>query len=674
MRDGTTSRMENSRGEIYSGPDGVLLNVSDESSLVSISSPADVMEGDEVVLTCSVRFACPGRLRWSGITGLDLASEIETPGSVANSWTTSLTLRFQASHSDHGRFLRCVHTPSENTGNTITLNVKRVPKSVLLTLSPFTLTPRGMSASLRCAVGSSYPPVTSYRWYKAGDGSSQIAETQTPTYSLANPMKDTDYWCQAVNSVGQTNSEKTKLPVYGATGWAVWTPVSVRSRDGGCVTIPCRFRVPQGTRGPWTGMWLKDDNFRGTRVYTTSGGSGDDYKQRVRFEGSMEDQNCSLTLKDLRSADSGKYFFRLEGSDKWSDPIGLNLLVSEEPEMPEIGDPGRVKEGRAVSLTCSLHSYCPVDAPLFLWHPPPLRPAETLAVYQDQHWVHSSMVEHLPTYEERAFFCDASFGIGTSVVRTARTLNVMFQPRNVTASLWVNRMRGRTLREGDRVRLSCSSVAAYPPVQDYTWYRNGAEIQRGTSPDLEYPSISYPDFGKYMCQATNEVGSTRSDELTLRGKFQPRDVTASLRVNGVRGSTMREGDRVRLSCSSVAADPPVQDYTWYRNGTEIQRGGSPDLEYPSISSPDFGKYMCQATNEVGSSRSAELTLTGKRAAGWAVWDPVSVRSRDGGCVTIPCRFRVSQDTYVPWTGMWLKDDNFHGTRVVHHLRREWGRL
>ncbi|XP_078287874.1 hemicentin-2-like [Rhinoraja longicauda] len=699
-------RMENKLGEKYSGPDGVLLNVSDESSLVNISSPAEITERDEVVLTCSVRFTCPGRLRWSGIDGLDSASETETPGSDANSWTTSLTLRFQASHLDHGRSLRCVHTPSESTGNTITLNVKYAPKSVLLTLSSSMPTRRGMSFSLRCAVGSSYPPVTSYRWYKAWYGSSQMVETQTPTYSLANSMKDTDYWCQAVNSVGKTDSDKTKLPFYGAAGWAVWTPVSVRSRDGGCVTIPCRFRVSQDTYVPWTGMWLKDDNFRGTRVYTTSGGSGDDYKQRVRFEGSMEDQNCSLTLKDLRSADSGKYFFRLEGSDKWSDPIGVNLLVSGEPEMPVIGDPGQVVVGKAVSLTCSLHSYCPDDAPQFLWHPPPLNPAETLVVYQDQHWVHSSMVEHLPTYEEREVFCNASFGIGTLFVRTARTLKVMFQPRNVTASLSVIGMRGRTLREGDRVHLSCSSVAAYPPVQSYTWYRNGTEIQRRTSPDLEYSSISYPDFGKYVCQATNEVGSTRSAELTLRGKykpqgvyiesrvndvqvggavnnvnkygrlsltcashvsdppvsgyswyrngrvygsaqslvfdritpeqaglyrctaeneigsvssetitvnvlFQPRDVTALLWVNGMRGRTLREGDRVRLSCSYVTADPPVHEYTWYRNRAEIKRGTSPDLEYPSISYADFGKYVCQATNTVGSTRSAELTLTGK---------------------------------------------------------------
>ncbi|XP_078287875.1 B-cell receptor CD22-like [Rhinoraja longicauda] len=684
----------------------------------------------------------------------------------------------------------------------VLLNVSDAPKSVLLTLSSSMPTRRWMPVSLRCAVGSSYPPVTSYRWYKALSRSSRMAETPTPTYSLANPVKDTDYWCQAVNSVGPTDSEKTKLPVYEAAGWAVWTPVSVRSRDGGCVTIPCRFRVPQDKRGPWTGMWLKDDNFRGTRVYTTSGGSGDNYKHRVLFEGSMEDQNCSLMLKDLRSADSGKYFFRLEGSDKWSDPIGLNLLVSGEPEMPEIGDPGRVVVGKAVSLTCSLHSYCLDDAPQFLWHPAPLRPAVTLVVYQDQHWVHSSTVEHLPTYEAREVLCDARFGNGTSFVRTARTLKVMFQPRNVTASLWVNGMRGRTLREGDRVRLSCSSVEAYPPVQVYTWYKNGTEIQKRTSPDLEYSSISYPDFGKYVCQATNTVGSSRSDELTLRGKhkpqgvyiesrvndvqvggavnnvnmygrlsltcasrvsdppvsgyswyrngrgyrwaqslvfdritpeqaglyrctaeneigsvssetitvnvldkpqgvhivsrvndvqvwgavnnvnkydrltltcasrvsyppvsryswyrngrvngwraqslvfdritpeqagpyrctaeneigrvssetitvnvlFQPRDVTALLWVNGMRGRTLREGDRVRLSCSSVAADPPVHEYTWYRYGAEIKRGTSPDLEYPSISYADFGKYMCQATNTVGSRQSAELTLRGK---------------------------------------------------------------
>ncbi|XP_032872344.1 sialoadhesin-like [Amblyraja radiata] len=395
------------------------------------------------------------------------------------------------------------------------------PRSVLLTLSPFTLSPGVSYLSLRCTVGSSNPPVTSYRWHQTRSGLSQTTETQTSTnkINIDQLTKDTDYWCEAVNSVGPTTSEKTKLPVYGGYGWVVWTPVSVRARVGSCVTIPCRFRVPRNTRGPWTGIWLKDHNYSGTRVYSTSGDSGADYIRQVRFLGSMEDQNCSLKIQNLGSSDSGKYFFRLEGSDKWSDPIGVNLLVSGEPETPEIGDPGQMVEGRPVSLTCSLHSYCADDVPLFLWQPHPLRPAVTRIVYQDQHWIHSSEVEFMPRSDQRqrVVSCKATFAPRTSSVRTTRSLDVKYPPRNVTVSLRVNGLIDRSLSEGDRVLLSCSSSSTDPPVQSYTWYRNEAEIHRTSSHDLWFPSISYADFGKYMCQATNAVGSIRSEEVTVTG-------------------------------------------------------------------------------------------------------------------------------------------------------------
>ncbi|XP_055521847.1 B-cell receptor CD22-like, partial [Leucoraja erinacea] len=497
------------------------------------------------------------------------------------------------------------------------------PRSVLLTLSPDTFSPGASSLSLRCTVGSSNPPVTSYRWHQTRYGSSQTTGTRTSTRKINQLTKDTDYWCEAINSVGPTTSEKTKLPVYGGYGWAVWTPVSVRAHVGSCVIIPCRFRVPRTASAPWIGIWLKDHNFSGTRVYSTSGESGADYKRRVHFLGSMEDQNCSLKIQNLGLSDSGKYFFRLEGPDKWSDPIGVNLLVSGEPEAPEISDPGQVVEGTSVSLTCSLHSYCADDVPLLLWQPPPHLPAVPRIIYRDQHWIHSSEVEFMPSSDERqrAVSCEATFAIGTSSVRTVRALNVKYPPRNVTVSLRVNGWINRSLSEGDRVLLSCSSTSADPPVQSYTWYRNGVEIYGKNSHDLEFPSISYVDFGKYACQASNAVGSSRTEEVTVTGKHKPQGVHIESRVNGVEvGGTVnvKMNDRLSLACVSRVSDPPVNSYSWKRNGF-VSGQRDQTLVFDRITPQQDGRYLCTSGNGIGTVSSETITVNVQYA-------PINVRT------------------------------------------------
>ncbi|XP_051901442.1 B-cell receptor CD22-like isoform X2 [Pristis pectinata] len=609
-------RIKTKDGEKYSGPDGVLVNISDVSNLPRISSAEEMVEGKEVELTCSVKYACPGHLRWNGSDGLDRL--LETAGTVQNEGRNSLTLRFVASHQDHGRTLRCVQTSSQGKPlvQSITLNVKYAPRFVHLTLSPFKPINRGDSVTLRCGVGDSNPPVTRYRWHQSGLGTTQSREVSMATHRVNNVYGYWEHWCEATNSVGTATSEKTKLPVYDSYSWAVWTPLSLRAREGSCVIIPCRFRIRGSGSGDSTatGIWLKSDHYHGARVYHTSARSGGDYAGRVEFLGNMAGGNCSLKIRDLRASDSDKYYFRIEASaGKWSDPIGFKLLVSGDLQKPVITVPERVVDGEGASLTCSVYSYCPEDTPVFEWHLPHLsRPQETGTVFKDDQWIYSSTVVYVPTFgtTQPAVKCTANFGPGTPSAETEVSLDVKYPPRNVTISLTVNwGTDTHSMKERDRVVLSCDCITAHPAVREYTWFRDGTEVRGERSSSLQFPSIFYKDYGKYACQASNEVGKSRSAELTVMGKYQPQDVHVEYRVNGVRSETtdVKENDRLNLTCVSTRSDPPVSGYSWHRGGWQMSQ--EQVLQIERITQQHHGNsYHCLAQNAIGTGRSETFTI------------------------------------------------------------------
>ncbi|XP_078287847.1 B-cell receptor CD22-like [Rhinoraja longicauda] len=279
-------------------------------------------------------------------------------------------------------------------------------------------------------------------------------------------------------------------------------------------------------------------------------------------------------------------------------PQGVHI-VSRVNGVQVWGAVNNVNKYDRLTLTCASRvSYPPVSG--YSWY-------RNGRVYR---WAQSLVFDRITPEQEGLYRCTAENKIG-SVSSETITVNVLFQPRDVTASLWVNGMRGRTLREGDRVRLSCSYVTADPPVHEYTWYRNGTEIKRGTSPDLEYPSISYSDFGKYVCQATNTVGSTRSAELTLRGKHKPQGVHIESRVNDVQvGSAVHNVnmyDRLILTCASRVSDPPVSRYFWYHNG-RVNGWRAQSLVFDGITPEQAGPYRCTAGNEIGNMSSETITV------------------------------------------------------------------
>ncbi|XP_051901447.1 myelin-associated glycoprotein-like [Pristis pectinata] len=553
-------QMKTKNGEEYSGPDGVLVIISDVSNLPRISSAEEMVEGREVELTCSVKYACPGHLQWTGSDGLDRPTTSETPGTVQNRGRSSRTLRFFASHQDHGRTLRCVQTSSQGKTlvQSITLNVKYAPRFVHLTLSPFKPINRGDSVTLRCGVGDSNPPVTRYRWHQSGLGTTPIRETSMATHRVNNVYGYREHWCEATNSVGTATSEKTKLPVYNSYSWAVWTPLSLHAREGSCVIIPCRFRIPGSGRrdSTATGIWLQNGAYNGIQVYHTSWISHY-YTGRVEFLGNMKSRNCSLKIRDLKASNSGKYYFRIEASaGQWSDPIGFRLLVSGDLQKPVITVPESVVDGESVSLTCSVYSYCPEVTPVFEWHLPHFsRPQETRTVFKDDRWIYSSTVVYVPTFgtTQPAVKCTANFGQGTPSAETEISLDVKYAPQYLSITSLNNVDNSSvSVKEGNSAAILCS-VQSFP-ASNLMWRHLGVTLNTSSTNELwlEVPQVTSQLAGVYQCVAENEHGRVERN-ITISVEHKPKISPES------RCTQMPEG----ITCVCKARSNPPAELTWH---------------------------------------------------------------------------------------------------------------
>lgn len=67
--------------------------------------------------------------------------------------------------------------------------------------------------------------------------------------------------------------------------------------------------------------------------------------------------------------------------------------------------------------------------------------------------------------------------------------------------------------KGGSVTLTCSSVAAYPPVQSYEWFKKTSLVGIGKIYNIS--QISSEDSGEYTCKCSNAVGPQYSDTVTL---------------------------------------------------------------------------------------------------------------------------------------------------------------
>uniref|UniRef100_A0A3B1KKF9 Ig-like domain-containing protein n=1 Tax=Astyanax mexicanus TaxID=7994 RepID=A0A3B1KKF9_ASTMX len=140
--------------------------------------------------------------------------------------------------------------------------------------------------------------------------------------------------------------------------------------------------------------------------------------------------------------------------------------------------------------------------------------------------------------------------------------------------------------------------------------RSIISIQKNTTQQfkLQYNSIQklYNQYGRISpIHCSEDAGSYSCAQETLKSDLSldpPKNVSVS---NSSSGGIV-EGSSVTLTCSSDA-NPPVENYTWFKGSSSVGTGGNYSI--PNISSEDSGEYTCQSRNELGERRSLLMSCT-----------------------------------------------------------------
>ncbi|KAL6481939.1 hypothetical protein MHYP_G00100190 [Metynnis hypsauchen] len=286
-------------------------------------------------------------------------------------------------------------------------------------------------------------------------------------------------------------------------GWAVnYYSKSICALKGSELTLSCSYTYPSGLtvkRAFWTKEWgqgseppdvLNDPEYRG----------------RVQYLGNHFSV-CTLKLRDVREKDQSKYYFRFitRGSrGKYQGEGGVDLSVTDGPKTVSvsISPSGEIVEGSSVTLTCSSDANPPVE---YNWF------KGTSLVAKEETYT----MEKISSVDSGEYKCRSSNEHGYKY-SAALSLNVLYPPKNISVSISPS---GETA-EGSSVNLTCSSDAN-PPVQSYTWFKEG-----GSSPVGSGHSYRALQSGFYYCVAQNEHGSQKSAAENLYSNVAVRSATS----------------------------------------------------------------------------------------------------------------------------------------------------
>ncbi|XP_056624557.1 B-cell receptor CD22-like isoform X2 [Triplophysa dalaica] len=347
------------------------------------------------------------------------------------------------------------------------LNVIYPPEKTQVVVNPSSVIVEGDSVSLTCS-SESNPSVHNYSWFKEETfvGSGNI-------YIISNIRSDHSgqYKCKAENELGQKNSTVTLNVLYPPKKVSASISSSGVIVEGDSVNLTCSSESNPPVHNY---SWFKEETFVG---------SGNIY-----------------IISNIRSDHSGQYKCKTENKhgEKYST-VTLNVLYPPRNISASISSSGVIVEGDSVNLTCSSESNPPV-------HNCSWFKEETSIGSGNIYIISNIRSDHSGQYKCKA---ENKLGQNNSTV----TLNVLYPPRNVSASI----SSSGVIVEGDSVNLTCSSESN-PPVHIYSWFKENQTSSVGSGQTFSISNFNSSLSGWFYCVAQNEVGSQRSDAVSLTVK------------------------------------------------------------------------------------------------------------------------------------------------------------
>ncbi|XP_060716501.1 B-cell receptor CD22-like [Tachysurus vachellii] len=365
------------------------------------------------------------------------------------------------------------------------------------------------------------------------------------------------------------------ISALGNEGSVKYSQLSLCALNGSTVIMNVTYTHPPGvtvTQRFWVINPVQD--VEPTDLYNEPGYSG-----RVMYLTDVQN-HFPLSLSDVKKTDEQMYFFRMEtDKERYQGFPGVTLSVTDLDLQIA---PAEVTEGQSVVLTCK--TTCNLTDPTFIWY----KNNRNLTTNTNK----SNEVRLQSVSREYAGSYSCAVRGYEHLHSPDQTLRVRYHPKKVSVSI----SPSGEIVEDSSVTLTCSSDAN-PPVQSYDWFKGKTLIGKGKTYNIS--KISSEDSGEYKCKCSNEVGHQYSYSVTLNVLYPPKNVSVSISPSG----EIMEDSSVTLTCSSDA-NPPVQNYTWFK-----VKKSSPVGSGQSYRAVQSGQYYCEAQNKHGSERSAAVSVT-----------------------------------------------------------------
>ncbi|XP_066127458.1 sialic acid-binding Ig-like lectin 5 isoform X1 [Saccopteryx bilineata] len=410
-------------------------------------------------------------------------------------------------------------------------------------------------------------------------------------------------------------------------GYELRVQRSVRVQEGLCVHVPCSFSYPWSPWLPYSTLYTHWYHRVDSEYHLVVRNNADEpvkTDSRSRFLlADPRNNDCSLSIRDARTSDSGTYQFRVErGNDvKYTyNKKMLNLQVTALTEKPIIHILEPLEAGRPTQLICSLPGACEGGSPLtFSW----IRAAVDSLNPQT---LHSSVLTFTPKAQDHDTSLTCQVTRQGSSVTTERTiwLNVSYAPRNltigvsfrnVTALKILQNTSSLPILEGEAVRLLCEADSN--PPAELSWFRGSPALNAtpiSSTPTLQLPRMGTAEEGEFTCRARHLLGS-QTLSLNLSLLYPPQLLGPSCSW---------EDQGPHCSCSSRAQ--PAPSLRW-RLGAELLEGNHSNASCRVTSrsagpwansslslSPELSaglRLSCEASNVYGTQSVTVLLLQGK---------------------------------------------------------------
>ncbi|XP_052080992.1 immunoglobulin superfamily member 10-like [Mytilus californianus] len=495
-------------------------------------------------------------------------------------------------------------------------------------------------------------------------------ETPSLTIKYATPANEGYYSCFVENTAGVTESKPVNLIVLASLPEVSVLLQPIITGAGLDVILKCSIRaVPPAIEV----YWQRNTNDHQTIIKSSS----------LNIEGSTVG-NPSLTIRKASVSMSGEYTCIARNPVGTGRSLHTILKVeqvrntrslsgsqsgSQYPIIDVAKDHYKVVYGSAVTLITSMRSNEKYPVRKVFWQ---LNnkgvvmtiDSETKGVYGNSIDNSSLTIHKVTTSEAGNFTCFVAHDMGI-----ARSISIVLDVIGDLPTIEIEQKKYASVY-GEDITLDCN-VKADPAITDVYWER----VQNDTSMIINHDSVGVQGItpqnpsliiisstkmhiGKYRCFASNAVGTSGSESMSLGviGE-KPTVITTQSIVS------TNFGKEVTLRCI-VNATPKITKIYWYKkinsqNHVTFIHDGFPGMSGSTVETPSLtiksgtpandGNYSCVAENVVGITGSKPVILIVRAAIPEVTvpHDPLTVEA--GVDVTLNCDIKaIPSATEVYW--------------------------